>query len=137
MEQDKKKVLIVEDDEALCSLLSFRFAKRGFDVARAYNGEKALEYLKAAKFDLMMLDIQMPLMDGFELLARLKAGESQYPGATIMLTALPDESEVLEAFSLGAVDYIAKPFSMDVLMVRVDIALKFKSGLHKSVAAKT
>lgn len=131
MEQDKPKVLIVDDDEALCSLLSFRFSKRGFDVARAFNGQDALSYLKKAKFAVMLLDIAMPIIGGFALLKMLQAGDAPYPGTIIMLTADADETEVLEAFKLGAADYVTKPFNMEELLARVEAAIKYKSGLHQ------
>ena len=126
MDREKPKVLIVDDDEALCSLLNYKFSRRGFDIVRAYDGFKALEYLGKIRFDLMILDIMMPKMDGFQLLRRINAGEGNRPGAVILLSARGDEDVMLDAFGLGAVDYVTKPFSMDVLMARVDVALKFK-----------
>lgn len=131
LEKNKPKVLIVDDDEALCSLLSFRFAKRGFDVARAFDGEDAIKFLNAAKFDIMLLDLVMPRMGGFGLLKALKAGDAPYPGVIIMLAAQADEADVLEAFELGAVDFVTKPFNMDVLMARIDVSIKFKSGINQ------
>ena len=126
MDREEPKVLVVDDDEALCSLLNYKFSKRGYEIVRAFDGMRALEYLGKVQFDLMVLDIMMPKMDGFQLLRRLNDGEGNRPGAIVILSARGDEDVILEAFGLGAIDYVTKPFSMDVLMARVDVALKHK-----------
>jgi two-component system phosphate regulon response regulator PhoB len=128
LEREDPKVLIVDDDEALCSLLNYKFSKRGFEIVRAFDGMKALEYIGKVRFDLMILDLMMPKLDGSQLLRRINEGEGLRPRAVIILSARGDEDVVVEAFNLGAIDYVTKPFSMDVLMARVDVALKFKSS---------
>lgn len=112
------RILIADDDPLLCALLVHRLAADGHEVLTAGDGSEALTTIAEQAPDLIVLDALMPVMDGFEVLRRLKAG----PAAStpvIMLTALKREQDVVGALQLGAADYLVKPFIPDELGQRI------------------
>lgn len=111
--------LVVEDDPITASLVTHRLGRSGFEVDHYENGVEALEAIRRVVPDLVVLDIRLPGMDGFEILARMKAGESTQNVRTVILTGMGRESDVARAFELGADDYIVKPFSPVELTARV------------------
>lgn len=112
------RILIADDDPLLRALLVHRLSADGYQVVTAENGSQALEAIAAHQPDLIVLDALMPVMDGFEVLRRLKAGGlSEAP--VIMLTALKREQDIVGALQLGAADYLVKPFIPDELGHRV------------------
>ena len=112
------RILIADDDPLLRSLLVHRLSADGHDVLVAGDGAQALASIVEQKPDLIVLDALMPIMDGFEVLRRLKAGRlSSAP--IIMLTALKREQDIVGALQLGAADYLVKPFIPDELSQRV------------------
>lgn len=112
------RILIADDDPLLRSLLVHRLSADGHDVLVAGDGAQALASIAEQKPDLIVLDALMPIMDGFEVLRRLKAdGLSTAP--IIMLTALKREQDIVGALQLGAADYLVKPFIPDELSERV------------------
>ena len=121
----KPRVLIVEDEESirrgLCDVLSFR----GFDVESAADGVKALELVQEQTFELMLLDVMLPELDGFSVCERLRKQGHQLP--IVMLTAKGSEDDILRGFELGADDYVTKPFSVRELLARVQ-ALRKRAG---------
>lgn len=121
------KLLITDDDLHLRKLVLTYAQLEGFQCTEAENGFEALEKLRGASFDLLILDIMMPHMDGFETLGELRK-YSQVP--VIMLTARSEEYDKLLGFNLGADDYLAKPFSPKELMARVKAVLG-RVGSHK------
>lgn len=118
----KPRVLVVEDEESirrgLCDVLSFR----GFEVQVAEDGLRALELLEAERFELVLLDVMLPELDGFSVCQRLRARGDQTP--IVMLTAKGSEEDVVHGFELGADDYVTKPFSVRELLARVQAVLK-------------
>ncbi len=110
MEQPRKTVLVVEDKASLTQMLQFLFLSKGLKVQIAYNGREALEKVGAEPPNLILLDIMMPQMDGFEVLERLKAEASTRSIPVIMLTARKSREDMKKALDLGAVEYITKPF---------------------------
>jgi sigma-B regulation protein RsbU (phosphoserine phosphatase) len=119
-------VLIVDDVEANRDVLSGRLKRQGYVVATAENGQQALEKLRADTFDLVLLDIMMPEMDGYEVLQRLKADEALRPIPVIMISALSELDSVVRCIAMGAEDYLPKPFEPTLLKARIGACLERK-----------
>ncbi len=109
------RLLIVEDEDLLCHSLSESLKKSGYGVERAASGEEASQLMKEQIFDLMLLDIRLPGMNGLELLDKVKANQPQLP--IIMMTAYEDVGTAVQAMKLGAYDYISKPFLLDDMRI--------------------
>ncbi len=118
------KLLIVDDDTHLRKLVLAYGELEGFQCEEAENGRKAIEKANETPFDIVVLDVMMPGLDGFETLAEIRK-ESQVP--VIMLTSRSEEYDKLLGFNLGADDYVPKPFSPKELMARIRAVLK-RSG---------
>ena len=116
-----KKILLVEDDESLGYLLSEYLKMKDFDVVWKKNGNSALDTLKHDYFDLIVLDIMMPDIDGFTLAKQIKQEFTDTP--FIFLTARSLKIDVLKGFALGAVDYLKKPIDEEELVVRLNTLL--------------
>ncbi len=121
----KVKILIVDDEKNIREVIREYASLDGYEVMEADSGVKALELLNNNKFDLMILDIMMPIMDGFTLLNSIPK-EKKIP--TIILSARDDEVDKLEGFDRGIDDYLCKPFSPRELMARVKAILKRTKG---------
>ena len=121
----KVKILIVDDEKNIREVIKEYSTLEGYEVMEADSGSKALELLNTNKFDLMILDIMMPIMDGFTLLNSIPK-EKRIP--TIILSARDDEIDKLEGFDRGIDDYLCKPFSPRELMARVKAVLKRTKG---------
>lgn len=117
----KSKILIVDDEEHIRELIRFYLDKEGFSVVQAASGEEALHLLENEYIDLAIVDIMMPVMDGFQLVEEMK-GMKDIP--VIMLTAKSQSADKLRGFSLGIDDYVTKPFDPDELLARVKTILK-------------
>jgi DNA-binding response OmpR family regulator len=119
------RILVVEDEPSirrgLCDVLTFR----GYKVESADNGRSGLEQLTSTSFDLVLLDVMLPELDGFSVCRELRASGNELP--VLMLTAKGSEEDVLRGFELGADDYVCKPFSVRELLARVEALLK-RSG---------
>lgn len=115
------KILLVDDDPDLLSVTSFALRQAGFFVIQAANGVQALEAFEAEQPDLAVLDINMPLMNGFELARRLRE-RSSIP--LLMLTVRQEEQDVVRALETGADDYLSKPFSPKILVARIRALLR-------------
>ena len=109
----EKKILIVDDDSKICTLLEKFLIKKGFYPITATNGEGALEKVEKENPTIVLLDIKMPGMDGITVLKKIK--EINEHMAVIMITGVKDESIAKEAMELGAYDYITKPFDLNYL----------------------
>ena len=120
-----RKILIVDDEENIREVIKEYSTLEGYEIKEADSGVKALELLNSEKFDLMILDIMMPIMDGFTLLNSIPK-EKRIP--TIILSARDDEIDKLEGFDRGIDDYLCKPFSPRELMARVKAILKRTKG---------
>ncbi|MFZ9840630.1 MAG: response regulator transcription factor [Candidatus Nanopelagicales bacterium] len=123
--QSTPRVLIVDDEAGIRSLLSETLSLVGYSTLSAENGMQAMSLLRAEKFDLVLLDINMPLLSGFEAISRIKKLDSHLP--VIMVSARQDKSDVIEGLKLGADDYISKPFNLEELVMRVNALLR-RSG---------
>jgi DNA-binding response OmpR family regulator len=104
--ETKKSILIVEDDKPIAHALALKLTHEGFEVAAASDGEQALEMLAKNKFDLMLMDLVMPRMDGFRLLERMKEGG--YTTPVVVTSNLSQEEDMKRSKELGAVGYIVK-----------------------------
>ena len=123
---DKNKILLVEDDASLGYLLTEYLKMKCFDIHWAKNGMEGLGALEVQSFDLAILDVMMPDMDGFTLAGKI---QNQYPQLPfIFLTARSLKIDVLKGFSLGAVDYLKKPIDEEELVVRIRSLLGRLSG---------
>jgi DNA-binding response OmpR family regulator len=115
------RILLVDDEESLQKLLAYPLRKEGYEVVPALDGEAALERLAEGSFDLVVLDVRLPKLDGFEVCRRVRA-RSAVP--IIMLTAKDDEFDKVLGLELGADDYITKPFSVREFRSRVKAVLR-------------
>lgn len=119
---DKRKILIVDDERDLCEILLFNLTTAGYEAETAYSAKEALQK-ELTTFDLLLLDVMMPGMSGFELAEMLKQDEQTNHIPIIFLTAKDTENDTLRGFSLGADDYVTKPFSVREVMARVKAVL--------------
>lgn len=120
----KERILIVEDDKNISKLVKYNLEKAGFECTLTITGEKALEILDKEVIDLIILDIMLPKMDGFETCKQIKQDKRLSHIPIIMLTAKGEEVDRLVGFELGADDYVVKPFSPRELVLRVKAILK-------------
>ncbi len=120
----KEKILLVEDAEDILELVRYNLAKEGFQVRCAMSGEEALNAVRQTAFDLILLDIMLPGMDGLEICRRLRRDAATAHIPVIMLTAKSEETDIVVGLELGADDYITKPFSPRVLTARIRAALR-------------
>ncbi len=112
------KILIAEDEDILRKMMELRLSKEGYSVTAVANGQEALEHLQNNIPDLVITDIHMPNVSGLEVVGWMKQ-QQERSTPVIVLSALGQEHVVMDAFSLGADDYITKPFSLNELVVRV------------------
>jgi len=122
--ESKRRVLVVEDDTATSKLLKIDLEPAGYEVDTAFDGEKALEMVDKKKYDLIILDIMLPKIDGYEVCDALRKKDATRLTPVIMLSGKSQVFEKLMALKLGADDYITKPFNLEELLARVDTVLK-------------
>lgn len=118
------KALVVDDDRVLADLIAFTLRREGFAVSLAYNGKTALQLWRDTHPDIIVLDLNLPQMDGFTVCRQIRA-EEETP--IIMLTVRSEEDDIVRGLELGADDYIAKPFSPRQLVARIQAVLR-RSG---------
>ncbi len=114
-----QRILVVEDDRSIQSLISYKLKNSGFEVFIAGNGAEGLDFLGQNPVDLILADLMMPVMSGKEFLVAVKKNDATKDIPVVILTAKTLENEVIEGLSLGADDYIKKPFSPAELVARV------------------
>jgi DNA-binding response OmpR family regulator len=117
------RILLAEDEQQIGDMVSFKLANAGHHVVRVTDGESALAAARERP-DVIILDVMMPILDGFSVLGRLKADPELRSIPVIMLTARGQERDILSGLQGGAADYIVKPFSLKELLARVDVALR-------------
>lgn len=123
------KILLVDDEKTMVKYLSRRLIKRGFDVSVAYSGLSALEEIKKIDFDLVLLDVLMPEMDGIETLKEIKKIKPETE--VIMLTGHASVEVGIEGMKSGAFNYIMKPFDPDELVKEINLACEHRRILKK------
>jgi two-component system OmpR family response regulator len=127
----RTKILLVEDDLNLGTLLCEYLSVKGFQVMLAFNGEDGFKQFKDSKFDICLLDVMMPKMDGFTLAKKIRSIDKQIP--FLFLTAKSLIEDKVEGFKIGADDYVTKPFSMEELIMRINAILtRSKNHLNEN-----
>ena len=128
METTRRRILIVEDEEDLAASLKYNLEKEaGYGVATAASGEQGLALARQRKFDLVILDLMLPGIDGLEVCRSLRAGGQNASIPIIFLTARVEETDKLVGLEIGADDYLTKPFSMKEVLARVKAHLRRSS----------
>lgn len=124
----KYKILYAEDDETIAFLTQDTLEQNNYTVVHCNNGEKALREFKNQEFDLCVFDIMMPLIDGFELAEKIRQLNTEIP--IIFLSAKTLKEDRIKGLKLGADDYLVKPFSIEELLLKIEIFLKRSSKKH-------
>ncbi|WP_347840064.1 response regulator transcription factor [uncultured Draconibacterium sp.] len=122
MKEDAFKILLVEDDEALSFIVKDNLTENNYDVKVASDGEMALSLFKENQFDLIVLDVMLPKIDGFQVAETIRKTNEQTP--IIFLTARSMTEDKITGLTIGGDDYIPKPFSMEELLLKIKIFLK-------------
>jgi sigma-B regulation protein RsbU (phosphoserine phosphatase) len=128
------KILVVDDNAMNVEVLAARLTRQGHIVSTAFDGEEALQCADQEAFDLVLLDVMMPKLDGYSTLRALKAGEQTQFIPVIMISALDELDSVVRCIEAGAEDYLAKPFNPTLLRARVEACLKEKNRHDREVA---
>jgi two-component system, OmpR family, phosphate regulon response regulator PhoB len=115
----KPRVLIIEDERDLLEVLTYNLQREGFEVAVAHDGQEGLRKAQMQLPDMILLDLMLPKLDGLEVCRELKAGERTRTIPILMLTAKAEETDQVVGFTMGADDYVTKPFSIKVLVQRI------------------
>lgn len=122
MSNEKISILLAEDDRNLGNLLREYLEAKGYDSKLATNGKEAFDFFNKDKFDLCLLDVMMPVKDGFTLAREIRSSDKNIP--IVFLTAKSMKEDAIEGFTAGADDYITKPFSMEELLLRITAILR-------------
>lgn len=125
---DVEHLLVVEDERDLQDLIAYNLRQAGYDVVTASKGDVALRAIREEKFDLILLDVMLPDIQGTEICRRLKANPAWASIPVIMLTAKGEETDRVVGFELGVDDYLVKPFSMRELLLRIQAILRRAKG---------
>lgn len=124
MSDEGARVLVVDDNEMNRDMLSRRLLRLNYEVLMAEDGEQALSMVREQSFDLVLLDIMMPNISGYEVLERMKADDATKHIPVIMISAVDDLDSVVRCIELGAEDYLFKPFNPVLLKARVGASLR-------------
>lgn len=130
----KKKILIVEDEKTISEILQYTIIREGYDAVPAYDGGTALRLALEGNFDLILLDVMLPVMDGFEVCRKVR---ETLDTPIIMLTAREEEADKVTGLELGADDYMTKPFSHAELISRIKANIRRYHGETRGSAQKT
>jgi sigma-B regulation protein RsbU (phosphoserine phosphatase) len=126
-------LLVVDDDEANRDMLSRRLKQKGYSVAVAEDGTRAIELVRERPFDLVLLDVLMPGLSGLEVLRELRRACPATELPVIMATALTESGDVIEALRLGANDYVSKPLDFPVVLARIEAQLSLKGAVEETI----
>jgi len=113
------RILVIEDERALTKVLTYNLEREGYEVVVAHDGQEGLRKAQTLLPDLVLLDLMLPVLGGLEVCRELRGGERTRDIPIIMLTAKAEETDQIVGFSLGADDYVTKPFSVKVLLQRI------------------
>ena len=128
------KILIVDDEKNIVDILTYNLEKEGYEVEAAYDGREGLEAARTCAPDLILLDVMLPYMDGFEVCGEIRKTDRLTP--IIMLTAREEERDKVYGLELGADDYITKPFSVRELLARVKTTVRRRAVLEPAEPAE-
>jgi two-component system phosphate regulon response regulator PhoB len=131
----KKRILVVDDEEDILELVEYNLAKEGYHITGALTGEDALNKVQSEAFDLVVLDLMLPGIDGLDVAKRLKSSPKTAQIPIVMLSAKGEEADIVTGLELGADDYITKPFSPRIMIARVRAALRRKASVPEEAAA--
>jgi len=123
-----ERILVVDDEEDILELVRYNLAREGYHVTGALTGEDALNKARSEAFDLIVLDLMLPGIDGLEVAKRLKNSPETEEVPIVMLSAKGEEADIVTGLELGADDYITKPFSPRIMIARVRTALRRKTS---------
>ena len=127
-----ERILVVDDEEDILELVRYNLAKEGYHVTGALTGEDAFEKTRSATFDLIVLDLMQPGIDGLEVAKRLKNSPKTEQIPIVMLSAKGEEADVVTGLELGADDYIIKPFSPKIMIARIKTVLRRQNEPEQS-----
>ncbi len=119
-----RKILLLEDDVILQEIIEEFLVEKGYEVESFYDGEEALDAAMRGRYDMLLLDVNVPQIDGFEMLEYLREIRNHTPA--IFITSLNDLKNLRRGFDLGADDYLKKPFDLDELLIRIEHHLRYK-----------
>lgn len=135
-ENNQAIILAIDDNPRNLQLISALLSQNGYKVVVVNSGENALKYLILKKPDLILLDVMMPGMSGYDVMEQLRSKSEWKDIPVIFLTAKSDVSDIVQGFRLGAVDYVVKPFRGDELQARIRTHLELVANRKKTGAAK-
>jgi DNA-binding response OmpR family regulator len=133
MDQSSKKILIVDDEPGVRDILRVNLESEGYVVSEASDGFEALERTQAEAPDLIVLDLMMPRLSGWEVLCRLEGDPASAGTPVVILSALSDEANIMRGLEQGALDYVPKPFDPLVISQKVRLLLKELDGRGRQV----
>jgi DNA-binding response OmpR family regulator len=132
MTESQTKILVVDDEEKIVKLMEAMLLPRGYEVVKAYNGEEALQQVQKESPDLILLDVMMPVMNGFDVCKRLKDDPETRLIPIVIMTALDALEDRVKGIEAGADDYLTKPVNRDELLARIQTSLRLKQTVeHK------
>ena len=131
-EANKRQVLVIEDDSAIAEVLEYNLEREGYDVERSSDGRDGLRVARSGMPDLVILDLMLPGIDGIEICRELRSDKATKNIPILMLTAKSEETDQIIGFSVGADDYVTKPFSVKVLMQRVRVLMSRRQKTSES-----
>ena len=126
------RILVAEDQKDMNRLISRRLAEEQYSVDSCYNGQEVLDYLECAEYDAIVLDIMMPVMDGLQVLKKLRAREDHIP--VLLLTARDSVEDRVSGLDAGADDYLVKPFAFEELLARIRVMLRKPAAVQTTVS---
>ena len=131
-EANRRLVLVIEDDSAIAEVLEYNLEREGYDVERSSDGRDGLRLARSNTPDLVILDLMLPGIDGIEICRELRSDKATKSIPILMLTAKSEETDQIIGFSVGADDYVTKPFSVKVLMQRVRVLMSRRQKSNDS-----
>jgi len=130
----RKKILVVDDERDLVELISVNLQRNGYEAVAAHDGATGLDMARKQRPDLVILDVMMPGLSGRDVTMQLKGNPETANVPILMLTAKTEETDIIVGLSMGADDYVTKPFSMKVLMARIGALLRRKAASEPAAA---
>ncbi len=120
----RQKILIIEDEFLMLSFLQQRLQKEDLEVSIASDGDQAMKLINTNKYDCILIDLMLPFISGLELISHIRGNTINQATPIIVLSALSNEKTIVEVISIGANDFLKKPFALDVLVVKLKQLLK-------------
>src|SRR5256885_15738148 len=130
----RKRILIVDDERDLVELIGMNLQRNGFDILTAHDGPTGLDIARKQSPDIVILDVMMPGLSGRDVTMALKSDPDTATNPILMLTAKTEETDIIVGRSMGADDYVTKPFSMKVLIARVGAVLRRKASMEPAMS---